>query len=65
MQKISTNAIGVSSLIATVIYLFFNVEIETATIDMVIAGIVALIGIITTVRNQIERPTIKNFFMRK
>lgn len=65
MNNISTNAIGLSSLIATVIYLFFQVEIDTVTIDVVLSGIFALIGIIATIRNQKNRPDMKNFFIKK
>ena len=65
MKNVSTNAIGLSSLIATIIFLLFQVEIDTVTIDVVITGLMALIGLITTIRNQLNRPDLKNFFIRK
>lgn len=65
MQNISTNAVGVSSLIAAFIFLLFKVEVDTITIDLVITGFLAAIGVFNTIRNQWNRPDIKNFFIRK
>lgn len=65
MQNLSTNAVGVSSLIAAFIMLFFKVEVDTVTIEIVITGLLAGIGIFNTVRNQWNRPDVKNFFLKK
>jgi hypothetical protein len=65
MSNISTNALGLSSLIATIILLLFKVEIDTAAIDVVIAGVLAFYGLYTTIRNQMKRSDISNFFLRK
>jgi hypothetical protein len=65
MTKISTNALGLSGLIASIILLLFKVEIDVVTIDLVITGLIALYGIITTMKNQWKRPDIAAFFLRK
>lgn len=65
MAKFSTNGFSITTLIAALAYTLFNVDIDVAQLDMVVAGIMALISIVGLIRNQWKRPDIAKFFIRK
>jgi uncharacterized membrane protein len=64
MSNISRNGVGIASLIAAMLYVF-GVEVDIDTIENAIAASVVIFNLGLLIINQVERPDITKFFIKK